>query len=190
MKLNYFGLVAAVLAFVSLALSWFTVTATSLDGSITMSYTAYLYMVQGTVNGMSASVFPYVWFVLAALALILITAVACLAGSFLAGRRGKLLLLAAGILALLALVVFGAGLFNSDFANPALEPQTIMNLFPKGSFGQITADIAAQNDYNLGWDMSYGFWLAIGSAIFAFVAAVAPSLMAKKAAAPAKVAKT
>ena len=176
LRINYFGILAAVLAFASLGFPWFFVTATSYDQSIHMSYTAYLYQIQGSVNGIPATAFPNIWFVMSALVLIIVTAVCCLAGSFQVGRRGQLLLLAAGIVALLSIVVFGAGLLNSDYANSSLEPGAIMNLFPSGTFGQTTVDVAMQNGYNFSWYLSIGFWLAIGVAIMAFVGTVAPSL--------------
>jgi hypothetical protein len=179
MKINYFGVVAAVLAFASLVLSWYTVTMTAVGASIKMDFTVYLYQIQGTVNGVSATAFPNIWFVWGALALMVITAVGCLAGSVLAGRKGQLLLLMAGILALLAMVAFGGGLLNSNYANEDLEPASAMGLFPANAFG-ITVDNAMQYGYNFVWSLSYGFWLA----------AVAPSLLAKKSAVPANEPKT
>jgi len=184
-KLNYFGIVAAALAFASLALSWLTVSSTAFDESVKMEFTAYLYQIQGTVNDVSASTFANVWFVVVALGLMGVTAAGCLAGSALAGRRGKLLLLVAGISALLAMVVFGAGLLNSDYANTDLEPGSAMALFPTNTFAPITIDIAMEKVYDFAWGLGYGFWLSIGAAIVAFIGAVAPTLLAKKPSFPA-----
>ncbi len=182
MKVNYFGIIAAVLALASLALPWFSVTMTAYGEPIKMQFTSYLWQIQGTVNGVSATAFPNVWFVWGALALTVVVAVACLAGSFFAGRKGLLLLLVAGILALLAMVVFGAGLLSSNYANADSEPASVMGLFSSNAFG-ITVDSAMQYSYDFVWYLSYGFWLAIGAAIMGFVAAAAPSLMSKKTAA-------
>jgi hypothetical protein len=181
LKLNYVGVVAAVLAFVSLLLPWFTVTMTSVDEPIKMDFTVYLYQIQGTVNGVSATSFANVWFVWGALALVVFTAIICLAGSILSGRKGQVLLLIAGIFALLSAVVFGAGLLNSSYSNTDSEPAAIMGLFPSNAFA-VTAESAMQNSYDFVWWLSYGFWLTIVSAIIAFVGAVMPSLVSKKTA--------
>jgi hypothetical protein len=182
LKLNIVGVVAAVLVIVSLLLPWFSVTMTSVDGAINMDFSAYLYQIQGTVNGVSATSFANIWFVWGALALIIITTVCCLAGSFLTGRKGQVLLLMAGIFALLSAVVFGAGLLGSSFSDTESEPASVMGLFPSNAFAPITADTAMQNSYDFVWWLSYGFWLTLVGAITAFVGAVAPSLLSKKTA--------
>jgi hypothetical protein len=189
LKVNYFGIAAAVLALVSLALSWFSVTMTAYGASINMQFTAFLYQIHGTVNGVSASAFPNVWFVWGALVLMMAVAAGCFAGSFLAGRKELLLLLTTGILALLALLVFGAGLLSSNYANSNFEPASVMGLFSSNAFG-LTANNAMQYGYDFVWYFSYGFWLAIGAAIMAFVGTAAPALMAKKTVSPAGEPKT
>ncbi len=181
MKANFVGLVAGSTAIVALALSWLTVSSTAVFEDITMDFTVYLYQVQGIINGTSATTFPNIWFTLGALALITLTALLCFAGSLLSNRKGKLLLLLAGISAILTVIVFGVGLLNSDYANPHLEPAAAMNLFEANAFG-ITADEAMQSSYDFVWWLGYGFWLALVTAVIAFVAAVAPSLRKKKAA--------
>lgn len=172
------------LSLASLALSWLSVSMTAYGASLNMQFTAYLYQIHGTVNGVSANAFPNVWFVWGALVLMVVVAVGSFAGSFLAGRRGLLLLLTAGILALLAMVVFGAGLLSSSYANSDSEPASVMGLFSSNAFG-VTANNAMQYGYDFVWYLSYGFWLAIGAAIMAFVGTAAPALMAKKAVPPA-----
>ncbi len=181
MKLNYVGLAAAILAIASLALPWFNVSMTGIGENNEMVFNAYLYQIQGTVNGVSATAFPAVWFIYIALALIAITVVCCAAGSFLAGRRGQVLLLLAGILALMSMVAFGGGLLNSNFAVTDAEPAAVMNLFPSAAF-PITADAAMEDSYHFTWWLSYGFWLVIVAAIVAFVGAVVPSLSKKSVA--------
>lgn len=181
MKLNYFGLAAGILAIASLLLPWFTVNMTASFEEITMDFTAYLYQVQGTVNSISATVFPNVWFVLGALGLVIITVIFSFAGGLLIGRKGQILLLAAGITALLSMVMFGGGLLMSDYASTDLEPAAVMNLFQPNAFG-ITADAAMEKSYDFVWWLSFGFWLTIVAGILAFVAAVAPSLSKKNVA--------
>ena len=189
MKINYIGLVSVVLAVASLAMPWLSATMTSDDNTVKMQFNAYLYQVQGTVNGTSANAFPNLWFIYGALALTVLVVAGSLAGSLLSGRRGLLLLLLAGILSLLAMTVFGVGLSTSNFGNVADEPKMAMDLFPSNAFGMTSAD-AMQNWYDISWFFSYGFWLALGAAIMGFVGAVAPALTAKKIAAPSAEQKT
>jgi hypothetical protein len=147
---------------------------------INMEFNAYLYQLAGTVNEISQTTTANVWFLWGALALILFAGVGCLAGSFLASRKGQVLVLTAGIAALLSMVVFGAGLLNSDFANPSEEPAAVMNLFPSNAFG-MTAEEAMEWFYSFSWFLSYGFWLALLSAILSFVSLVTHSMSMKKA---------
>ena len=144
-----------------------------------MQYAAYLYQISGTVNGISQSVTANIWFVWGALAMVLVAAVGCLAGSLLTGSRGQLLVLMAGLLSLLSLVVFGAGLLNSDFVNLDLEPGYVMNLFAPNVFG-ISAQAANEFAYHYEWFLSYGFWLALTSAVLAFISTVTHTLTRKK----------
>ena len=58
MKINYLGLVAAILAIAGLALPWFTFTMTALYDNINADFTVYLYQIQGTINGVSATALP------------------------------------------------------------------------------------------------------------------------------------
>jgi hypothetical protein len=102
-----------------------------------------------------------------------------LAGSVLAGRKGQVLLLVAGVMALLSMTIFGAGLLMSNYVDMSNEPAAVMGFFPTDAF-QITADTAMQSSYHTEWLLSYGFWLTIGAAIMAFVAAVVPSLSKKQ----------
>ena len=179
MKANFVGLAAGLTAIIALALPWLTVSSTAVIEDITMDFTVYLYQVQGIINGTSATTFPNVWFTLAALALITLTTLLCFTGSLLSNRKGQLLLLLAGIAAILTVVVFGVGLLNSDYANPHLEPAAAMNLFEANAFG-ITAEEAMESSYDFVWGLGYAFWLALATAVIAFVAAVVPSLSKKK----------
>ena len=173
------------LAVASLATSWFSVTMNSDDNTVKAAFTAYLYQVQGTVNGTSASTFPNLWFAYAALAVMVIVAAGCFAGGFIAGRRGSVLLLTAGILSLVAMVVFGVGLLTGNYGDIAKEPGLAMRLFPSNAF-TITADDAMLSwGYSMSWIFSYGFWLALGAAIMACVGAIAPALTQKKTVPPA-----
>ena len=179
MKINYLGIVAAFACFASLSLSWITLTMTAYGAPIKMQFTVYLWQIHGIINGVSANTSLSVWFGGSALLMMMAAGVCCLAGVLLASRKGRVLLLAAWILALSALVVFGAGFLSSNYANSDLEPQSVMNLFPQNTF-EISVGTAMQYGYNFAWFLSYGFWVALGSTILAFAAAVVPSLKSKK----------
>jgi hypothetical protein len=178
MKVNFLALSAGITAIVALASPWLTVSSTAVSDNITMTFTVYLYQVQGTINATSATTFPNVWFTLVALALITLTAALCFTGNFTAKRKSQLLLVVAGLTGILTVVVFGAGLLNSDYANTHLEPAAAMNLFEANTFG-ITVEQAMQSTYQFVWWLGYGFWFGLAAAVIAFVAAVAPSLIKK-----------
>ncbi len=179
-KINYLAIVAAVLAFAALVLPWFAVTMTApyTEPPTNMEYTVYLYQVAGTVNGTSLTTTANVWFVWGALALVLVAAICSLAGSVFATKKGQLLILAAGIMALLSMVVFGAGLLNSQYVDVNTEPQAVLSLFPAGAFGLSAAVI--EDYYHFSWTLSFGFWLALVSAILCFASLVTHSLERKK----------
>jgi hypothetical protein len=50
LKVNYFGIVAAMFAVASLATSWFAVTMATDDHAVTADFTAYLYQIHGTAT--------------------------------------------------------------------------------------------------------------------------------------------
>jgi hypothetical protein len=110
MKLNYIGIVGAILAFVSIALPWWT------ESALGFSYDLKLYD-QGTF-----STFNY-WYGWLALVLVLLGGLLGLAGSVMSS--GKKIVMGGGILALIAIIVFPVG-FQMD----------LMRLnFPIGMFG-------------------------------------------------------
>ena len=116
MKINYIGIVAGIIAFVSLALPWWTMTVSG--------------EAMGTEIGADVSVYPYkatahahedagtwnepvnmdLWFGWVALVLIGEAGIAGIVGSVIVGKIGKIILIVAGILALLSIIIFVAGL--------------------------------------------------------------------------------
>jgi hypothetical protein len=173
MKLNYLSLFSALLAISGLILPWLTVTSNAnyVDPPIAMAYTAYLHQLTGTINGISQTVTPTVWFLWSALILIILSSLGCSIGSLLIGRKGQILILVSGITALLSIVVFGAGLLNSNFVVTDLEPGYVMNLFPPNTLG-LTAEYAMQYGYEYSWYLGYGFWVTLVSAVLAFISLV------------------
>ncbi len=182
MKFNYTAIIAAAFAFSALLLPWLTVSSQSTWAvpQIKMEYTVHLYQLSGTVNNVSLTTTPNVWFLWSALALVLYAGVAGIVGSFLRNRRGQILVLSAGLTALLSMVVFGAGVLNSEFVQTELEPAYVMNLFPPNAFG-ISSEAAMQYGYTYSWFLNYGFWLARAAAILSFVSTVLHPMNREKA---------
>ncbi len=151
LKLNYIGIVAGILAFVSIALSWWTISA-SATGYPTTSSDLYLYQV-GTVSGLVIEA----WFVWAALALIIIGGILAIVGSVIA--KGKRILLGGGVLALLSIIIFAVG----------LQMELSRLGAPFGLFSSISQTVG-DITINYSTYLSFGFWIALVAAILCFVA--------------------
>ncbi len=167
-KINYIAVVSGILAIISLALPWFNGAFKGI--TYDMQFTASLYQISGVVNGISETTFVNIWFGLVAVVFLLITVVSSFVGSMIAGKKGQLLILSAGILALMSMVVFGAGMLNSDFAKEELNPAYTLSYFPD-SFGLTTQQIDA-DWYTYSWSLNFGFWTALAAGIIAFASLV------------------
>jgi hypothetical protein len=166
-KINYLAIIAGVVALASLVLPWF-VGGFDTNG-VHMEFTAYLYQITGVVNNVSQTTFVSIWFGWAAIAFLLIAAVNSLTGSLIVGKKGQLLILSAGIFAILSMVVFGAGIVNSDFVSSDLNPRYTISYFPN-TFGLTDAQI--DDMYDSSWSINYGFWLALVVGIIAFASLI------------------
>ncbi|MEM3459152.1 MAG: hypothetical protein QXN36_00985 [Candidatus Bathyarchaeia archaeon] len=149
MKPNYIGIIAGILAFISIALPWWTVSYSG--AGISLSSDLYLYNV-GTVSGLTLEA----WFVWAALALIIIGGILAIVGSIIA--KGKTILLGGGILALLSIIIFAVGL-QMELSRLG-APFGLFSSFSE-TLGEITVTYSTY--------LSYGFWIALVAAIIAFV---------------------
>lgn len=155
MKLNILGIIGGILILVSIALPWWTMTITS-DG-YPQDFSLYLYSTPDlpwTIN---------TWYLWVTLALIIVAGVLVILASIII--RGKLVLISAGALALLAIIIFAVGL-QLDLLQAASELGIPgLGLFSSGSFG----------DEEISWSyltyLSFGFWLALVSAIIMLIAA-------------------
>jgi hypothetical protein len=140
MKLNYVGIVGALLAFVSIALPWWT---ESLFG---FNYDLKLFD-QGNFPTLNY------WYGWLALLLLVIGGILGLAGSVMS--NGKKTVMGGAILALIAIIIFPIGL-QTD----------LMRLnAPFGVFFSGTISGVGYSTY-----LSYGFWFALVAAIIMFVA--------------------
>ncbi|MBX5328714.1 MAG: hypothetical protein QHH18_05690 [Candidatus Bathyarchaeota archaeon] len=167
MKINYIGIIAGILAFVSIALPWWTMaqSATGMSGDASI----YLYQAKATytsggttmtidlTNPPAPATALNIWYSWTALALVIIGGVLLIVGSVTA--LGKKLLLGGGVLALIAIIVFAVGLQN-ELSNPLLGTGPTVGLFSSGNYLGI--------DYST--YLSFGFWIALVAAIIAFVA--------------------
>ena len=142
MKPNYIGIVGGILAFISLALPWWT--ASTIVGNVDL----YLYQMTTPVGGFTLPA-EELWYCWTALALGVIGGLLGIVGSVTA--YGKKLLVGGGALALLSIIIFAAGL---QMHLSGLEAP--FGLFSSGE---------GYSTY-----LSYGFWLALVAAIIMFVA--------------------
>lgn len=165
MKLNYVGIVGGILAVVSLALPWWTmsVSSSALGSTFSMDASMYPYQATATAMGVSEIVSINLWFGWAALALVVIGGLLGLVAGVITARRT--LLAVGGLLVLLSIIVFAAGLQNE------ISNGTLATGFPTG------VGLFSSSSYNyMGLSMSYstylsfGFWLALVAAIVMFVA--------------------
>jgi hypothetical protein len=153
-KLNYLGILGGILAFASLVMPWWTATATApvigLGNSTSIDFPLYIYR-----DSASVLAFPFpriaildLWFCWATLALMAIAALWAIVGSVVSGR-GKWMLVIGGVVALISIIVFAAGL-QDELARIGSG----LDLFKmdSGSWGTITTYL------------SFGFWAALVAA--------------------------
>jgi hypothetical protein len=167
LKVNYIGIVASIIAFISLALPWWTVTMSAEFMGIKVSADVSVYPSQATASalGISQSVAMNLWFSWATLALIVTAGVAAIVGSLIIGKTGKIILMVAGILMLLSIIIFASGL-QSELSKgvPAIGFPKV-GLFSSGSWSFF--GVSMPMDYSS--YLSVGFWLALVAAILAFI---------------------
>lgn len=167
MKPNYIGIIGGILAFISLALPWWTVTLSSSIMELTYSadISVYLYQVTVSAMGFSMTITMDIWFGWVALALVAIGGLLGIVGSMVIDKR-KMVLIIGGILVLLSLIIFAAGLQNELSKAPLTSGFPTFGLFSSGSidFMEISMNYSSY--------LSFGFWLALVAAIIMFVAAM------------------
>lgn len=170
MKVNVVGIIGAVLAFITLPLPWwiFTFSAEMMEFHISADVSVYLYQAKATAMGVSQTAPIDIWFGTVALILIIIAGVLAIVGSV--TRFGKQLLAGGGVLAIISIIVFAVGLQN-ELSKTAPIPEAPsgfpqIGLFSSGSF-EIMGISYSYSSY-----LTYGFWLALVSAILMFVAIV------------------
>jgi hypothetical protein len=167
LKINYFYIATGAVAIASILLPWFNIELWTKNLSSTMNFSAYLYQLSGNVEGVTKTIFLFVWFNATALVLMTATALTCFFVSAKPTRKRALMVLPFA-LALISITVFAYGLVSSNFAVESLNPGYTISQFPQGAFA-ISAEQSMQNSYDYSWNAGYGFWLAIATAIVTMV---------------------
>lgn len=177
MKPNYIGIVGAIIAFVSIALPWWSMTLSTSALGISYSGSVSIYPYQATVSavGFSASLSLNLWYGWVALLLIIVGGILGIAGSLL--TKGRILIFGGGLLALLSIAIFAVGL-QSDLSQPLATGFPQAGLFSSGTYTLGLGSV----DYST--YLSYGFWLALAAAIIMLVAMRYPKLTAQAPSAP------
>jgi hypothetical protein len=153
LKPRYLGIAGALIAFISYALQWWTMTVKFTIAGAGTEVSMYL-------NQISAS-FPATmsfWYAWTALVLIIVGGALGVFGSLIQNTR--LVLLVGGIFTLLAVVIFPVGLQNQLSTTAPIQGGPIVGVFSSGTY--LGADYTTY--------LSYGFWLALVAAILMFVA--------------------
>jgi len=160
LKLNYIGIVAAILAFVSLALPWwrfaYSYTMMGISYSYTISLNTWGWSGLPTGAKMTGG---WEGFSYGALVLVAIGGILGLVGSVQVEKRGKMLLLGAGGLMILSIIVFAVGLMNYL---PNVANLDSSYIWYSGSHPGIPGS-------TLNTMLYVGFWLALVAAILAFI---------------------
>jgi hypothetical protein len=156
LKLNYIGIIGAVIALVSSGLPWWILTSSIAEGDRVVL--VYPYQATLSIMGQSLNLNENLWYGWVAFVLIIAGGVLGVVGSIL--RYGRKLLYAGTALATIAAAVFTIGL-QRRLAEMAIGGLRV-SLFSNASQGEI-----AYSSY-----LYYGYWLAFFAAIVMAVASM------------------
>lgn len=160
-SLNYFGIVGAILAFASLTMPWWNITAIipimGLGNSTAIDFPLYLYSTSANiiVNPSTQVMSLDLWFCWVTLSLVASAGILAIVGSIVIGK-GNRILLVGGVVGLLSIVIFVIGL-QTELS--ALGSGLDLFTMASGPWGMLTAYL------------SYGFWGALVAAVTMLVAA-------------------
>lgn len=167
LQANYVGFAAGVMAIISLALPWWTMTMSQrwmpelFSGGISI----YLHKVETSGMVQPETVALNLWFCWPTLTLVFSAGIVALTGSMFARKTGRNVLVSAGILASLSLAIFTVGLHSELSKAPPTHNSPQVGLFSSGSFTWM--ETIRYVDY-LAYP-TFGFWLALVSAIVTLV---------------------
>jgi hypothetical protein len=162
LKLNILGLIGGAVAFISLVLPWWSITlGSAFAGPNYGSLSIYPYQATASGMGYSSGVSVNLWYGWAALVLVVVGGTLGIAGSLFA--KGRIVILVGGLLAMLSIVIFAVGL-QGELSQQYTGGFPQVNLFSQGVYGYGLGSIT-YNAY-----LSYGFWIAVISAIIMIAA--------------------
>jgi hypothetical protein len=161
-KPNYLGILGAIVAFASLVMPWWNMTASvpivGLGNSTAIDFPLYLYSTSASLlaNPPSQVISLNLWFCWVTLALVGLAGILAMAGSMIIGKGNRILLIG-GVIGLLSIVVFAIGL-QSELSTAGSG----LDLFKtaSGTWGTLATYL------------SFGFWGALVAAVTMLVAAM------------------
>ncbi len=122
MKHNIIGIIGGIIALVSLFLPWWTIAVSMTEFGFNFSVNVSVYLYQATESSTGTSTLAVnIWYGWVALVLVVICGLLGIAGGAL--RKTRLVFAAGGILALLAIIIFAAGL-QDDISGLKLVQET------------------------------------------------------------------
>jgi len=139
------------------------ISAEAMEIEVSTDVSVYPYQAKAETMGVSETVALELWYGWAALALIAIAGIAGIVGSVIVGKTGKMILIVAGILALLSIIIFAAGLQGELSKAPPVSGYASVDLFSSGSW-----NFSGMRMYYSSY-LTFGFWLALVAAILAFI---------------------
>lgn len=161
MRANVIGIVGGIIAFISLALPWWTTTRSTTFGMLSsLSFSIYPYQVTASAGGQSLAVTVDIWYGGTALTLLVLGGFLGIIGSLV--RTTRMVLVAGGLLALLSILIFAAGLQNELWNLTFMQDWPAMDLFSNINMG----------GFNYTAFLSYGYWLGLASAVIMLIASL------------------
>jgi len=171
-KINYVGIIGGILAFISLALPWWTMNlSTSAVIPISIDISIYLYKGAVSFMGFMLDLPISVWYGWSTLAFIVLGSILGILGSIISDK-GKVMLGAGGALILLSMLIFAVALqieLLKGISIPSLTGTGTslqlpgITLFSSGSLNIMETQINYSNY------LSFGFWLALIATIIMFI---------------------
>lgn len=167
MKVNYIGIIGGILAFISLALPWWTLSlsGTYMGITATIDLSLYLYKVTASAMGFAMDMPFTSWYNLLCLALVIIGGILGIIGSIIL-VKGKRVLVIGGLLALISIIMFAVGLqigLSTGYSYGTISIPPIP-LFGSGTLSMMGIT------YNYTCYLSFGFWIALVASILMFAA--------------------
>jgi len=167
-RLNYLGILGAIVAFASLVMPWWNMTASvpivGLGNSTAIDFPLYLYSTSARLlaNPPSQVVSLNLWFCWVTLALVALAGILAMVGSMIVGKGNRILLIG-GVIGILSMVVFTVGL-QIELSNAGSG----LDLFKtaSGTWGTLATYL------------SFGFWGTLAAAVTMLVAAMRGGAMA------------